>query len=100
MALYRAHDVEASRVEVGTGTEPYTTVLDANDARIHAVICNDGDCTVYLAFGQEAEVGYGIRLSPNGGSYEINLNNLFTGAITAAVEPSKAPGYLCVVETV
>ena len=43
---------------------------------------NDSDETIYLNLSGTAVMNEGIRLNANGGSYEINLNNLYTGAVT------------------
>ena len=56
-------------------------VLAANEYRVDADLTNDGDDVIYLARGNEAIIGSGIRLNPNGGSYHIGTNNLFLGDI-------------------
>lgn len=69
-----------------TGIEVYgvsTQVLAANPNRADADFTNDGDEVIYLARGNEAVVGRGPRLNPNGGSYHIGTNNLFHGVINA-----------------
>jgi len=58
-----------------------TLVLAANPNRVDAEFVNDGNEVIYLARGNAAVVGSGIRLSPNGGSYPIGTSNLFLGAI-------------------
>ena len=63
-----------------------TLVLAANVNRVDAEIVNDGDETVYLARGNAAVMGSGIRLNANGGSYRIGTNNLFEGTIYAICE--------------
>ena len=60
-----------------------TQVLDANPARADADFTNDGKEVIYLARGNDAVVGTGIRLNPNGGSYHIGTNNLFLGIVNA-----------------
>ena len=60
-----------------------TVVLAANPARKDAVIVNDSNQAIYLARGNDAVLNEGIRLNANGGSYEINRDNLFLGAINA-----------------
>jgi hypothetical protein len=62
-----------------------TEALAANPARLYALLVNDSDATVYLALGETAVAGQGIRLNASGGSYEISqlLGNLYTGVITA-----------------
>ncbi|MDD5092787.1 MAG: hypothetical protein PHV74_00175 [Dehalococcoidia bacterium] len=64
-----------------------TPVLAANVNRKYACIMNLGEESVYLAFGANAVVGKGIRLSPGIG-YEINVMNLFTGAVNAIAASS------------
>lgn len=41
---------------------------------------------VYLARGEAAVVGEGIRLNPKGGSYHIGTNNLWEGEVYAIGE--------------
>ncbi len=60
-----------------------TPVLIANDARGDADFINDSGDVIYLARGNDAVVGSGIRLNPKGGSYHIGTNNLFKGIINA-----------------
>jgi len=67
-------------VVVGSST---TLALAANTARKSAVFTNDSNETIYLALGSEAAMNQGIRLNANGGSYEINQTNLYTGIVTA-----------------
>ena len=55
----------------------------ARPGRNYCCIQNDSAVVVYIALGAPAVVGSGIRLNANGGSYEINYTNLFTGAIYA-----------------
>lgn len=106
MTLLRANgtQAEATRVEVSlpsASTDGYVTVLDDNPKRLGFVITNDGDEVVYLALGEGAEGGYGIRLNANGGSYESNTTNLFTGVVTAAVlDATGGEGYLSVLELI
>ena len=57
-----------------------TLVLAANPDRVDCDIVNDGDEPCYLARGNEAVIGSGIKLVPNG-SYHIGLFNLFLGEI-------------------
>ena len=60
-----------------------TQVLAANSRRADAVFVNDSNQPIYLARGNAAVLNAGIRLNANGGSYEINRNNLFLGVINA-----------------
>ena len=56
-------------------------VLAANESRVNAVFVNDSSEVIYLARGNAAVIGSGIRLNANGGSYEIDASNLFVGAV-------------------
>lgn len=68
-----------TKVSVGSSS---TSVLASNASRKFAIFINDSDETIYLNLSGTAVMNEGIRLNANGGSYEINLNNLYTGAIT------------------
>ena len=57
--------------------------LILNQNRADADFTNDSDCVIYLARGNLAVVGSGIRLNPNGGSYHIGTNNMFEDNISA-----------------
>ena len=64
--------------------------LGANPKRVDCDFVNDGDEVIYLARGNEAVIGSGLRLNANGGSYHIGLFNLFLGDIYAiSVNPVK-----------
>jgi len=65
-------------VTVGNTT---TAILAAEPSRMHVVIVNDSDEAVYLAFGADAVLNSGVRLNASGGSYEMNPDNLYAGAI-------------------
>lgn len=70
-----------SQVTVGNQT---VVVLPANSSRKSASIVNTSDSgVVFVSFNAIAEVGKGIALYANGGSYEINTTNLYRGALTA-----------------
>ena len=60
--------------------------LAANQYRGDVDFTNDSDYIIYLARGNAAVVGSGIRLNPQGGSYHIGTNNLFHGAIYAIAD--------------
>jgi hypothetical protein len=57
-------------------------ILPANSSRAQVTLVNEGESTIYLAYGNAATVG-GIALLPQGGSYEINQSNPYWGAISA-----------------
>jgi len=76
--IFPVPNVTDTFVTVGLAS---TLVLAANPYRVDAELVNDGDNVIYLARGNAAVIGSGIRLNPNGGSYGIGTNNLFLGAI-------------------
>ena len=82
-------------VGVATGV-----VLAANPNRKYALIINDSDSYIYLKIGVDAVLNEGIRLNPNGGSYELCAanGNLATGAINGIA--SAAAKNICVTEGV
>lgn len=55
-----------------------TEIFAANANRSYALIQNDSDTAMYIAFGTAAVASTGIRLNANGGSYEMSkaFNNL------------------------
>ncbi len=75
---------------IDTVTDTFATVgvasaeaLAENQRRVNAIFVNDSDETIYLARGNAAVVGSGIRLNANGGWFEIDENNMFKGAVNA-----------------
>lgn len=80
---YTASAIDGKTVTTSTGE-----VLAANASRRNAVIVNYGATNgAFLGIGVPAVAGKGIYLAPNGGSYEINdqnLNLLAINAITAS----------------
>ncbi len=58
-----------------------TLVLAADPNRLDVELVNDGAEVIYLARGNDAVVGSGIRLNPKGGSYHIGTENLFLGVV-------------------
>jgi len=58
-------------------------VMAAHAHRADADFINDSDYVMYLARGEAAVQGEGIRLNPNGGSYHIGLYNLWLGNVYA-----------------
>lgn len=64
-------------------TTASATVVAAKNKRDYLLIINDGTVVCYLKLGVTAVVNEGIRLSANGGSYEMSreVGNLFQGAI-------------------
>ena len=87
MPLYKlTRAAVTSRVVI---TDVSGEVLAESLSRAGAVICNDGNEVVYLGLGDDAVAGEGIRLNPLGGAYEITLNNLFLGSVTAVCAAGK-----------
>ena len=60
-----------------------TEILAANRNRVDCDFTNDSEQVIYLARGNAAVIGSGIRLNARGGSYRIGTNNLFYGAVNA-----------------
>lgn len=81
MALsdHLASSFTSGGVSVGTSS---TLIVPANTDRKYLVICNDSESdVVYLNIGSEAKKQEGIRLNPNGGTYEVNWTNLHKQAV-------------------
>jgi hypothetical protein len=70
----------AATVEVDTTS---TSILASNGNRTSVVIVNNGSADVFIRRGTPAIAGQGILLKAEGGFYEINASNLYTGVITA-----------------
>ena len=64
-------------------TATQAKVLPANPVRKHALFVNDSDAIAYLSLGSPAAANQGIRLNASGGSYELNVTNLYHGDIYA-----------------
>jgi len=77
--LRRADQAAGTKIAVGSSS---TTILAANTNRNFAVFVNDSDETLYLELSATAVMNEGIRLNANGGAYEINLENMYTGIVT------------------
>ena len=75
-----------------------TVALVAKVNRLHAILTNISDEIIFVAEGIPAVMNQGIPIFPNGGSYEINKNNLFTGAINAIC--ASGGKILCITEGV
>lgn len=71
-------------------TAANTPVLGANEARSDATITNYGAKGCFLKRGTPAEVGKGIYLAGNGGSYSIDAGNLWRGRVDAICAGSDA----------
>jgi len=90
--------VSANDISVGVPAAD-VIVLQTNPNRVDADFTNDSDDVIYLARGNAAVIGAGIRLNPNGGSYHIGTNNLFHGAIHAiSTNAMQGESNLCISE--
>ena len=68
-----------------------TQVLAANGGRTYAIITNNSANVVYLFFAASSTISNlngGVRLAASGGSYVINKDNAYVGAVSAS---SSAP---------
>ena len=79
----RLHPIPSVTTTFGTVNNATSVAVAANPNRLDLEIVNDSDVVVYLARGNDAVIGSGIRLNPNGGSYSMDTQNLFLGAISA-----------------
>lgn len=69
-------------------SEEAKSIISANLKRLYAVFINNTSTTITLILGEpnSGSVERGIILNPYGGSYEINLSNLYRGKISAVCE--------------
>lgn len=86
-----------------SGTVDGTTseIIAANEDRQYAEIRNDSGSVVYLALGDTAVEGSGIRLASQnnyGSTYKIDQNNLYVGEISAIGETSSGTVNVTIVE--
>lgn len=56
-------------------------ILPANTLRKFASISNPTAVGMWIAFGQDAVVGQGEYIAPGGGSYVIDGDNMWRGAV-------------------
>lgn len=76
--LNRFTSVTNTAVACGTSD---AVVLATSTGRQYVAITNTSATPVYLALGAAAVGSRGIYLGASGGAFEINQDNLFTGAI-------------------
>ena len=74
--IERATDTHAGVADAST------IIVAANEHRADLKIVNDLDVVVYLARGNVAVVGDGIKLTPNG-TFNLDTQDLFLGYIAA-----------------
>lgn len=75
-------------VTVGTSS---VQLLQANINRLQTTFVNThSSAKIFLHYGNVAELGKGICLMPNGGSYEINRDNPYNGMISAIADAANS----------
>lgn len=67
-------------VVVGNTT---TVVSTQKDKRMYIILTNDSDETIYLAIGEAASGGKGIRLNASGGAYGLEPEDILNFQINA-----------------
>jgi len=82
----RIFPIERANDRYAGVTDASTIIVPANEQRVDLKIVNDSDSIVYLARGNTAVVGSGIRLNANGGTLNMDTADLFLGAIHAICE--------------
>jgi len=70
----------ATEVSIVAGSTS-EAALAANEDRVYAIFINDSDTAMYLRLGETAVEHEGILLAASGGSFEINLTNLYRGVV-------------------
>lgn len=82
-----------SNTSTTTSATQNQLVVDRNDKRCNLVLTNDSDTVMYIhkryfadysAASTTLMYNKGIRLNANGGSYEIDADNLYNGQIWLA----------------
>lgn len=58
-----------------------TLAVASSTGRKYFAIVNDGSTAIYLGLGKAAVLNKGIRLNATGGTFEMNPNVMFSGAI-------------------
>ena len=79
----RIHPIERANDTHAGVTDASVIIVPANEQRADLKIVNDLDVVVYLARGNTAVVGDGIRLNGNGGVFNMDTVDLFLGYIAA-----------------
>ena len=78
----RIHPIERANDGHAGVTDVSVIIVPANEHRADLKIVNDLDVVVYLARGNAAVVGDGIKLIQNG-TFNMDTQDLFLGAIYA-----------------
>ena len=82
--------VSCQNGEMTLGAKTAILVLEPKE-RLYAAFVNNSTQPITLSLGSKdkARINHGIVLSPFGGSFEINQNNLYQGAVSA-ISPDKS----------
>lgn len=80
------HNPVASTASVITASS--TTVSSTNSDYTNRLFINYGTADIWLGIGTQAELNNGIKLSTDGGYYEMSraMGNLYQGDITAIAD--------------
>lgn len=81
----------------GSASNSTAAMLASNANRKYALLQNDGAVDVYIKIGAAGVANQGIRLTPNGGSFEMSMamGNLATGAINGITVSGSATVLVC-----
>lgn len=71
---------QPTRLSASCGTSS-SVIVATSSARSYLVLVNDSANTVYLSLGTPAVGSQGIRLNGSGGSYEMDSEGLYPGAV-------------------
>jgi len=89
-------NLDQTVVNVATTTTP---VLARDKDRKYGLFINDSDTVIYLSFENDAALHQGIRLNPNGGSFEMSeLYGNLSGDKVNAINAGSGTKKLLVVE--
>lgn len=80
LAFPKATTATNTSVTVGTSS---TAVLAANTDRKILILVNASDEAIYISLSSTAVQGDGIYLSPSGGALTLDLQGMYTGAVSA-----------------
>lgn len=73
---------------VNVASASSTTVFSANSASKYRVIVNNCNYDIYLGIGTTAIKGKGVRLNRQGGSFEMDTDNMIRRSISAIASTS------------
>jgi hypothetical protein len=76
----------SGRMAIGAGLD--VQLVSTTSRRASLEITNDCTSVVYLTMNDDAPLNTGLRLNANGGSFTMDTNNIYTGAIRATSSAS------------